>query len=294
MNSAKTVMRPDPGRHPAPPIAVRAAGTCRAERGWRWAGSESQAVVQLFWGVAGRGRLTVENGTFDFAGGDVAVKRPHERFCCTANSALWELRWVAFDGPGAGAFLESYAYPTLIRNAGPCPHHLFAEIDTGLQEMTPFCRRRLLAAVAELLALVGTPEDDAPGTGRVVRRFLDLARTKYADSTVNVNTLADMIGVHRTTLTRIVKERLRLSPKDYLHRLRMQHALGMLRDSRVPVAEIAARSGIPDATHFCRCVRQITGVGPREYRKTGRTAFRVPELFTAGGTPQDGLETILI
>lgn len=271
MHVANIVARPDFSRLPnfPLPIYVRSTGVYRVDGSWRWPGKENQAYVQVFWGIAGRGTLTIEDSTFTFGAGDVAFKLPHERHAYSADSGLWELRWVTFDGDGAAAFMQSYGYPRLIRNAGPCPQHLFVEIESGLREMTPFRQRKLISVMTEVLALAGGSDDDPSRAGGIIKRFIDLTQEQYANAAVNVNVLAGHIGVHRTTLARLFKERMMISPREYLLRLRMQHALALLRESDLPIAEIADKVGIPDPTYFCRCVRRAVGIGPREYRNAG-------------------------
>lgn len=252
------------------PIQVRAAGVRTVKRNRSWQDADTPAALQILWGSAGRGQLTVGGATAGFGPSDVAFKAPGERLRGVAETDVWELNWVTFEGPGAAAFLESYAYPKLIRNAGACPQHLFAEMEAGLRDAGQFRQRKLVSVITEILALAGGPDDEPAQTGWMVNRFVELAREKYANPSLNVAMLADTIGVHRTTLTRLFKTRMRVSPGEYLTRVRMQHALLMLRGSDVPIAEIADRVGVPDPTYFSRWVKRITGLGPREYRNGGR------------------------
>lgn len=269
MASFKTVKRPDFTRLPELPlpIYVRSTGYFKMEPGENEpGGGDKSPFVQIFWGCKGKGTLRLDGKKFVLKPGDVALMFPGESHGYICGDESWELRWFTFDGPNADSFMRSYAYPRLNKAAGPCPHRLFEELENSLREMTPFRQRRLVSIATEILALIGGPDDDGSRHGRLVRRFVELAQTNYSNSTVNVNALADILEVHRSTLSRVFSERMLISPGEYLERLRMQHALALLKDSDKNISEIAELSGISDASYFSRSVRRATGLSPRQYR----------------------------
>jgi len=47
-------------------------------------------------------------------------------------------------------------------------------------------------------------------------------------------------------------------------------AMRQLRDTDVPIAEIALRAGFADQSHFTNLFRRITGCTPRAYRDRAR------------------------
>jgi AraC family L-rhamnose operon regulatory protein RhaS len=53
----------------------------------------------------------------------------------------------------------------------------------------------------------------------------------------------------------------------YLGHVRLQVASLMLRDTELPIGEIALRTGFGDATHFGRSFRRSIGCLPSEYRQ---------------------------
>lgn len=270
MNRFQTVKRPDFTRLPELPLPfyVRSSGHFRLDPGWSGPGGGDSPYAQVFWGVAGKGTLRIEGQDLDLAAGSVAFMMPGEGHFYIAGDAPWELRWFTFDGPAASSFLRSYGYPRINSSAGPCPHTLFDELEDAMRKMTPFRQRRLVALAAELLALAGGSDEDGSRHGRLASRFVELAQANYSNGMVNVNSLAEIMGVHRSTLNRVFKERMLISPGDYLARLRMQHALAMLKESDRSVSEIAELSGMPNPTCFCRAVRRATGASPSEYRRS--------------------------
>lgn len=53
----------------------------------------------------------------------------------------------------------------------------------------------------------------------------------------------------------------------YLAKVRMEEAKGLLRETRLPVAEVCRRVGYGDIKHFTRTFRAETGITPSEFRR---------------------------
>jgi len=265
-----TVMRPDLTRLPGLPVPfhLRSTGYSAIEPKTFCKGGDNAPFVQVFWAVSGKGEIVFDGIATPLSEGDAVFMRPGESHRYKTAETPMKIRWFTFDGPGAEKFLDSYAYPRLLKGAGQCPHELFDEMATGLREMTPFRQRKLIAVAAEILALAGGGSaEDSSTQGHIVSRFLELAQNNYSNSSVNVNSLAELLEVHRTTLARLFKERMMLSPGEYLFSLRMQHALSLLKDSSMSIAEVSHAVGIDDPKYFCRCVRKVTEMAPRTFRQ---------------------------
>ncbi|MBN2712230.1 MAG: helix-turn-helix transcriptional regulator, partial [Planctomycetes bacterium] len=59
-----------------------------------------------------------------------------------------------------------------------------------------------------------------------------------------------------------------ISPSEYLQRLRMQRAFSLLRSSQMSVKEIAYACGFSDPAYFSRCIRDASGLTPRQLLNT--------------------------
>ena len=57
---------------------------------------------------------------------------------------------------------------------------------------------------------------------------------------------------------------------DYLKLLRMRRSAELLRNSDIPVSDIAFCVGIPDSHYFSKCFRQYFNMTPSEYRTNPR------------------------
>jgi AraC-like DNA-binding protein len=78
--------------------------------------------------------------------------------------------------------------------------------------------------------------------------------------------LAREFHTNRTTLSKNFHAKTGLPVMAYLTKLRIDLAALMLRDTRIPVGEIVARTGFASPTHFGRAFRKSTGFTPSQYR----------------------------
>ncbi len=222
--------------------------------------------VQFFWCVDGEGEFELEDTPVTVRAGDCFYHLPMEPHVHRAHSNLWEYRWVAFDGPFAREFMLSYQYPRTAFHAGACPHELFLELETWMREMSPYSWRQMVAIICALLARAGGRNDDTTREGRVVNEAIRVCRERFSDPDLNVNRLADELAMDRSTLRRIFKQQMCMTPSDYLAKLRIQHALSLLDQTRLPLAEVADRSGFSDVSYFCRVIRRAVGISPGSFR----------------------------
>lgn len=267
----KIVVRPNARILPALalPFHVRSVGYNEAYCGWEeFASGECKNFVQLFWTVGGIGEAVTPEGRFQVGPGEVFFRLPledHEhRSIDPAHQ--WRYYWFTFDGPGAVDFLFSYGYPVRGFYAGECPIRLFLEIETLLKERSHYAQRHAVSVAAEILALAGGTLEDV-GERDLVKRFIELVHEKFRDSDVTVASLAAALSIHRTTLDRNFRKAMSLNPGEYLSQVRLQHALSLLRETELPIKEVAYESGIAGSGYFCRMVRRETGMSPGEYRR---------------------------
>ena len=136
-----------------------------------------------------------------------------------------------------------------------------------MREMSPYSQRKMLSVAVDILALAGSRDDSKNSCGQVVSHFIELVQENYSNPSVNINELSDQLKIHRTTLTRLFKKRMLVSPGEYLMQLRLQRALSLLRETDYPVYEIGEMVGIPHRGYFCRLIRRTVGVSPGVYRE---------------------------
>lgn len=84
---------------------------------------------------------------------------------------------------------------------------------------------------------------------------------------LSVADLCRHIGCHPTTLTRAFRREHGCTPGAYQRDIRVGRAAGIIRTTRLSIADIAASCGFYDQAHLARSFRAVLGCSPSEYRQ---------------------------
>lgn len=87
---------------------------------------------------------------------------------------------------------------------------------------------------------------------------------------LSMKELAQSLGYHEKYLGAKFKKKTGKSPRAYQNDRRLSKAEGYLRNTRLPIIEIAALVGYDNVSYFNRLFRARNGVTPTEYRKRNR------------------------
>lgn len=114
-------------------------------------------------------------------------------------------------------------------------------------------------------------------TGRLCR-ITGYLREHYAEE-ISLETLAATFGYCPTYLSKMFRKYGRIKYKDYLRRIRFEHALRELEETDHTISEIALKNGFPNSQAFSKLFREKYGILPTEYQKrqkeNDRAAFRM-------------------
>lgn len=264
----KVIFNPKPNRLFALSLPVYVRSTGYNEAGFDWSENHPpRGFVQIFWSVKGSGEFTFGDRKEILKQGESIYRMPDEPHVHRALLREWHYYWITFDGSDAGKFMNSYGYSQRPMPSGDCPVYLFEEAAKLIANMSPFSQRKLVSVLTDILALMGGCDNDSSRAGNAVREFISLVQDNYRNASLNINAFADMMGMHRTTLNRLFRQKMMISPVTYLIQFRIQRALSLLRETAMPVSEIADKVGIPQRSHFGKVIRKATGVSPLEYRE---------------------------
>lgn len=119
-----------------------------------------------------------------------------------------------------------------------------------------------LLSVSEDLR-TGDPADVAVASlSRVVALVAE-----HLDRTLTVAELAAAAGCSTSTLDRRMRRVFSLSPQQYVLRARIDRAAALLRDTPMPIAEVATACGFYDQAVFTRTFGRLAGETPSQFRK---------------------------
>ena len=183
--------------------------------------------------------------------------------------------WATFEGENAAKFMASFDYPPGVLHTGECPTALYEELFQLFYVDTDAALRRMVACYVDLIALL--PGGAVKKTDREEQLFLQVMQMihkHFGALDFNVNLLATVLEIHRTTLLRLFKRWAGTTPQEVIMRERLNHALNLLARTNTPVGEVATSSGFSRGNYFARVIRRHCGMSPEEYRRAAQTQPR--------------------
>jgi transcriptional regulator of acetoin/glycerol metabolism len=116
--------------------------------------------------------------------------------------------------------------------------------------------------------LAAAPEPSRGGLSpAVTRRVCDFIEG-HLDEKIRLNGLAALTGLSTDHFARAFHQSVGVPPHTYLLRRRLEHVERMLRETHVPLSEIALATGFSDQSHLARHFRRWAGMSPRQVRWT--------------------------
>jgi transcriptional regulator of acetoin/glycerol metabolism len=92
----------------------------------------------------------------------------------------------------------------------------------------------------------------------------------HLDQKIELEALAAMAGLSTHHFARAFHQSVRMPPHSYLLSRRVERAEAMLRETDLPMSEIAVSTGFSDQSHLARHFRRRTGMSPRLARWKAR------------------------
>jgi AraC-like DNA-binding protein len=189
------------------------------------------------------------------------------------NDVGWDEYWVAFAGDAADR-LKSRGFlrpeePILKTGTNALLLHAFhALLDRMRAEPVGF-EQLMAASFWEILAaaLGAARREETGGRPHELVRRAKLALEAQTCGTPVIEELACSLGLSASRFQHLFKEHTGLSPYQYHLQLKVQRAREMLRDSDMPVKQVAGMLGFQSVYHFSTLFKRKTGMSPRRWRE---------------------------
>lgn len=106
-----------------------------------------------------------------------------------------------------------------------------------------------------------------------VKKAVNFIRNNYSQG-IGVTEIAKHTGVSRSYLYKVFQENLKVSPKEFLTRLRIMRARELLELTQLTIECVAVSCGYQDVLVFSKAFKQFMGRSPSFYRKLYRRSQR--------------------
>lgn len=207
---------------------------------------------------SGGRRMTVQTGDSYFLNRDVPVtyyadkKDPYQKI------------WVNLSGRLAESLLTAYGIHEAVRIARIPLAGLLERLHAELLESGGEEKEALLVhQMIRLFAGENPQEREKDAHARAVREWCDW---HFAER-VSLSDAAQSLFLSRAQLIRVFGQAYGETPYSYILRRRIETAKQLLRNTSLPLSEIAERLSFSDLHHFTHTFKQREGVSPGAYRK---------------------------
>lgn len=229
--------------------------------------------------LEGKGILSVNGKEQELHFGQMFITKPGEDTWYRADSDdPWVYCWMAFDGNKAHEFAERAGFGKGINSQecyiNPDEFYALCKRVLDLVEVSPAHVIMRTGLMLEYISLViesnyksnkSTRKAHEYPTDVYVKYAVDFISDNYA--TVKISDVARYIGIHRSYLTNIFKNKMGISPQEYLIQCKLKHAAMFLTETDNPIQEISRQIGYDNPLTFSKTFKNFYGVSPKFYRQ---------------------------
>ena len=229
----------------------------------------------------GKGTLEIGGKSYKLQRGQIFVIPPDvETYYYSDPEDPWHYTWVSFGGTRAGYFLEKAGITAEnpVRDTYIEPER-FLELTEKIlnhHELTvanELLRTSLLYEIIALLVESQNQQKSKEGEEEVY----DYSPDVYVNTAIEyigehyphtkVSEIASYIGISRYYLTHIFKEKLHVSPQEFLLNYRMEQANRLLRTTGLSVQAVSEKVGYENPLTFSKTFKNKFGLSPKKYRE---------------------------
>lgn len=113
----------------------------------------------------------------------------------------------------------------------------------------------------------GEERADAAGEGDEIGQVVRYMEEHFTDPEISITALADSVDLSTTRFSLSFKEKVGMSPLDFLTLLRVEKAKELLASTGLTIQDISVQVGYYDSGSFIRRFKHITGETPLQYRR---------------------------
>ena len=229
--------------------------------------------------LEGRGMLCVNGREQQLHFGHLFITKPGEDTWYRADSENpWVYCWMSFDGTRAQECVERAGFVKGVNALDCCVNpEGFYDLCRRILDLTEVSPANIMRRTGLMLEFISLAIESFSNTEHSFRRSreyptdiyvryaADFIRENYA--TAKISDVARFIGIHRSYLTNIFKEKMGVSPQEYLIQCKLQRAVKFLIETDNPIQEIARQVGYDNPLTFSKTFKNFYGISPKHYRQ---------------------------
>jgi len=150
----------------------------------------------------------------------------------------------------------------------PMSHLLEYVVNIFIRGLPPEWLARQLAQqlLGEFVRAQKRPEGPDSGSAPELERMRQYVIARLHQP-LSLRDLVEFSRLSPSTVGRLFRERLQMTPVAWIMRLKMERAQMLFRTRRLSVNEVGEQVGFSDPYYFSKCFKKASGLSPRDYRK---------------------------
>ena len=245
--------------------------------------------IEIGYCFEGNGIFIVENKVFPFSKGDVCIifkDEMHIAQSSESNHSKW--KFVYFDPIwllNELSVTEHHIIYEVLKNCRAFPNLLTAEkhleivnlildilseLENCAKNYTSLVKSQLWLLFLRLSRIAPTEIDTSTTNGKdsmnKITAALNYISNNYMNS-IEINQLATLCQMSEPHFRRVFKSTFKVSPSEYIFKVRVKMAYVLLRYTDTSVLDISGQVGFESPSSFFRHFKTITGLSPRDWRK---------------------------
>lgn len=244
--------------------------------------------------TAGKGIFRCADRTWHLQQGDLFLCVPGQEIYYEADpEEPWGYGWIGLQGSRAAEYFSRTSLlsePVVRFDASDALALLFVRVQQAYFLPESIRDLRLNALAYELMEflILHFPVRCADRSSQetLLAQNMITWLTNHLHEPVRMEDLCAAVGLSRSHASRVFSRVCRISIQDFLWQARETEACRLLRDTALPIGEIAQKVGYEDPVYFSRIFRQKTGLQPTQYRSGMRLNTRTGQTRTASGEKQ--------
>lgn len=127
----------------------------------------------------------------------------------------------------------------------------------------PLSQHEVFLSILDILNITKREPDNLDDIPTMVTNFI---KTNFQKNFL-LKDMAKQLNFHPNYITRVMKEKMSVTPMEYLMNYRINYSKYLLSHSKFSVKKIASESGFASPTYFTKIFKLRTGILPTQYRE---------------------------
>lgn len=233
---------------------------------------------ELYFLLSGSRLFYINDKIYPIAGGSLAFvdgetmhrsfsdcNAPHMRFVICVKKALLNKKFpeIAEAFAGGGCF-------SLDKNAQNMFRRLLDDIRREFESDFPLRSEAILSLVTkvfiEFYRLFQSSEIEINSCPPEISNIISFINAHYSEK-FSLSDVSSQCGISVSRLTRIFKSATGYTIVEFTNNLRIKEAAELIKNTRLPISEIALRTGFSSFSYFGKLFCACYGISPLKYRK---------------------------